>query len=294
MFKSNFLLVIFIVVITSLFAETWIYEREVVIIPVGEKENEIRLNYNEYEERSGPTSFAIDEDENIYIKTSRGNILKKFDKTGKYICSSKFEKGCGDFIRFIGYHNGMIYTMNGHSIKTSPVVRRYDKELNLIDCHKIKKDYERQWIGLYFISNYKGDFGLLINRSPQSISFRKIELQNNHWRMVGTKLMDFSYKKVDLKQYCDAIAFHFTNYDNHHNLYFEALTGYKIKNKIYIISSNGKVIETNILLDNAGYHEIFFSDTTNIFISRAGDVYNIIPLKDGFRFVKWHKIREEK
>ena len=106
MCKKNLLLAIFFIVITSLFAETWIYEKEVVIIPIGEKENEIRLNYTGVDITAGPTSFAIDEDENIYIRTSRKNILKKFDKTGKYICSSKFEKGLGDYIRFIGYNNG--------------------------------------------------------------------------------------------------------------------------------------------------------------------------------------------
>ena len=76
------LLAIFMLMITGLFAETWIYEKKVVIIPIGEKGNEIRLNYDNKELQSGPTSFAIDEDENIYIRTSRANILKKFDKTG--------------------------------------------------------------------------------------------------------------------------------------------------------------------------------------------------------------------
>jgi hypothetical protein len=293
MCKRTFLLTIFFVVITSLFSETWIYEKEVVIIPVGEEEHEIRLNYNDKEMQSGPTSFAIDEEENIYIRTSRKNILKKFDKNGKYICSSKFEKGLGDAIRFIGYNNGIIYTMSGNST-TNPVIRRYDKELNLIDCHKIKKDFKRQWIGLSFICNYKNEFGFLSNHSPQNISFRKIDLQDNHWRMRGTKLMDFDYNKVDLQKHCQANAFQFINYDNNDNLYFVALTGFKKLNKILIEKKSETVIKTNLLIDMGAYHGIAFMDGCNPFVSREGDVYNIIPLKDGFRFVKWHKIREEK
>ena len=84
--------------------------------------------------------------------------------------------------------------MNGHSPEiTSAVIRRYDKNLNLIDCHRLKKDYARQWVGLNFISNYKGRIGLLRNSNPKHISFSKIELQNNYWRMIPARLMDFSY-----------------------------------------------------------------------------------------------------
>ena len=292
MCKRTFLLTIFFIMLTSLFSETWIYEKEVIIIPVGEKENEIRLNYNGVDMTSGPTSFTIDEDENIYIRTSRKNILKKFDKNGKYVCSSKFEKGLGDAIRFIGYHKNVIYTKSGDA--RNPVIRRYDKELNLIDCYKIKKDFKRQWIGLHFISNYKGDFGFLSNSNPQNISFRKIDLQDNHWRMRETKLMDFDYNKIDLQKHCEAIGFQFRNFDNRDNLYFEALTGFKKLDKIFIVSKNGDVIKTNILIDRCTYHDITFMDSTHSFISREGNVYNIIPLKDGFRFIKWYKTREER
>jgi hypothetical protein len=79
MCKRIFLLAIFFVVITPLFSETWIYEKEVVIIQVGEEENEISVIDHEFEQDEGPTSFTIDEDENIYIRTRRKNIIKKFD-----------------------------------------------------------------------------------------------------------------------------------------------------------------------------------------------------------------------
>ena len=285
------LFVLFIFAV-GLFSETWIYKREVIIIPVGDKENEIKINYNKYEMGAGPTSFVLDEDENIYIRIGIKNIIKKFDKNGKYICSSKSERGCGDVVRFLGYNKGIIYTMSGDA--NNPAIRRYDKDLNYIDCHKIKKDFKRQWIGLSFITNYKGDIGFLSNTNPKKIKFRRIELQDNYWRMINDKLFDFSYPKVDLTPYCRALGFHFINYDANDNLYFLALTGYKIKNKIYIVTRDGKVIETNILLDRVSYHGIAFSNSVTIFVSRKGDIYNLIPLLDGVRFVKWHKIREEK
>lgn len=293
MLKRTFLLAVLVIAITSLFAETWIYEKEVIVIPVGEEENEIRLNYNGFEMSTGPTSFTIDEDENIYIRTSRGNILKKFDKNGNFICSSKFEKGLGDYIRYIKYNDGIIYTMSGNST-TNPVIRRYDKELKLVDYHKLKKDFKKQMIGIGFISNYKGEIGFLRHYSPKKITFKKIVLQDNSWRMIGTELMDFNYKKVDLQKHCKANAFLFRDFDKNGNLYFEALTGYKKLDKIIIEKQDGIVIKTNILIDRGAYHGIAFMDICIPFVSRDGNVYNIIPLKDGFRVLKWHKIREEK
>ena len=199
----------------------------------------------------------------------------------------------GDYIRFIGYNDGIIYTMSGNST-TNPVIRRYDKKLNLIDCYRIKKDFKRQMIGIGFISNYRGEIGFLRHYSPNKITFRKIELQNNHWRMRETKLMDYNYKKVDLQKHCDANAFLFRDFDKNGNLYFEALTGYKKLDKIIIIDKTSKIINTNILIDRCSYHEIGFMDVTKPFVSRSGNVYNIIPLKDGFRFIKWYKTGEEK
>ena len=291
--KRMMLLAIFVLMITGLFAETWIYEKKVVIIPIGEKENEIRLNYDNKELQSGPTSFAIDEDENIYIRTSRANILKKFDKNGNYICSSEFEKGLGDYIRFIGYHNNIIYTRSGGNPEKT-IVRRYDKDLNIIDYHKIQKTHEHQIVGLSFISNYKGDYGFLRHYHPKKITFQKLKLQGKYWHLRYTKLMDFDYPKVNLQKYCDANAFHFRNFDSEQNLYFEALTGYNKLDKIIIVNQSGKVIKTNILIDIYSYHKIAFRYGTKPFVSRSGNVYNIIPLKDGFRFIKWYKIREEK
>ena len=291
MFKRNLLSVIFIVVITTLFAETWIYEKEVVIIPIGEEEHEIRLNYTGVDMTDGPTSFAIDEDENIYIKTSRKNILKKFDKNGKYICSSKFEKGLGDGIRFIGYQNNVIYTMSGNA--QNPVIRRYSKELNLIDCHKIKKDYERQWIGLFFISNYKGDFGLLSNSNPKNISFKKIDLQDNNWQMRGTKLMDFEYEKVDLKKiWSTEIGYRFINFDYGRNLYFEIYN--KPKTGLGIMTETGKAIDTNIEFDRSSNNGLSFSDRAYPFVSRDGIIYQLLPFKDRMEFIKWHITGVEK
>ena len=287
------ILFVLLVFISGLFSETWIYKREVVIIPVGEKENEISLNDYKDGQQEGPTRFVVDEDENLYLKTSRLNIIKKFDKNGNYICSSKFIKGCGDFIRFLGYSNGTVYTMSANST-TNPVVRRYDKDLNYIDCHIIKKDFERQMIGIGFITNYKNEIGFLRHYSPNKITFKKLVLENNYWRMKKTKLMDFSYKKVDLSKYCKAIGFVFVNYDKNNNLYFQALIGNNVKDKIFIVTPEGKVIKTNILLDDAELHGMLYFDFTKIYISREGVIYNILPLVDGFRYVKWRKVREEK
>jgi hypothetical protein len=112
--------------------------------------------------------------------------------------------------------------------------------------------------------------------------------------MIGTNLMDFNYKKVDLQKHCQANAFQFINFDNNDNLYFVAMTGFKKLDKIIIENKSGTVIKTNILLDRTSYHDIHFMFSTKLFVSREGNVYNIIPLKDGFRFVKWHKTGEEK
>ena len=106
--------------------------------------------------------------------------------------------------------------------------------------------------------------------------------------------MDFDYPKVNLQKYCEANAFQFRNFDNKQNLYFEAYTGYKKLDKIIIVNQSGKVIRTNILTDKYSYHEIAFSNLPKLFVSRNGNIYNIIPLVDEFRFIKWYKIREEK
>jgi hypothetical protein len=291
MCKRIFLLAIFFVVITPLFSETWIYEKEVVIIQVGEEENEISVIDHEFEQDEGPTSFTIDEDENIYIRTRRKNIIKKFDKNGKYVCSSKLEKGLGDAIRFLGYNNNIIYTMSGDA--RNPVIRRYDKFLNLIDCHKIKKDYERQWIGLHFISNYKGDFGFLSWGMPGA--FKQIVLKYDFWRLRSEKFMDFSYKKIDFKKYWAIdIGYRFINYDNKERMYFEMYNKPKTKTELGIVFSDGKIIKTNIKFDHPVCHNLHFDEMPYPLVRREGKIYNIVPLKDRVEFIKWHKIQEEK
>ena len=137
----------------------------------------------------------------------------------------------------------MIYTLNGHGTGRHPIFRRYDKELNLIDCHKIKKDYERQWIGLHFISNYKGDFGFLNWGMPDA--FKKIILFDSFCKLRSEKFMDFSIKKIEIQKYWSIdIGYRFINFDNKKRMYFEMYNKPKTKTELGIVCSDGKIIKT--------------------------------------------------
>ncbi|MCD4828436.1 MAG: hypothetical protein K8R90_03275 [Candidatus Cloacimonetes bacterium] len=275
-------------------AETWIYEKTVVELPMGEAENQLGLilapdGYEELD--SGPTSFTIDEDENVYVLTRRKNIIKKFDKDGNYLCSSKYEGGVGDAIRFLGYHDGMIYTMSGDL--RVPCIRRYTRELELVDYHRIRTRNSRYY-GLSFIENTNGDYGFLSNNNPQRVNFCRFQLFDNEYSIAGADLFDFDFKKVDLsKIWPTGIGYRFLGYDNNFHFYIENLKGPLMATELGITTREGAFIHTNVEFDYHFTHGIHLIDIINLVISRDGCIYHILITEESIQFIKWERIRVE-
>ncbi len=290
-----FLLAIVLMAYSLLVAETWIYEKTVVELPMGEAENQLSLVLvpDGYEEMdSGPTSFTIDEDENIYILTRRKNIIKKFDRNGNFICASKYEKGAGDVIRFLGYHNGMVYTMSWGSDR--PYVRRYNKDLEYIGCSSLHKE-RGPTVGLSFIESNADKFGLLIYDGPQAIQAGELVLQNNQYHLKKMKLFDFTYKPVDLKKMWHSdIGYRFINYDRDNYLYFENLVAPLTATELGIVTEKGDFISTNVVFDSNLVHDVHFYDRVYPFVSKSGVAYSLVVSKDKIEYVRWYKTGVEK
>ncbi|MCD4828433.1 MAG: hypothetical protein K8R90_03260 [Candidatus Cloacimonetes bacterium] len=275
-------------------AETWIYEKTVVELPMGEADNQLSLRLApeccegmDEGMDEGPTSFTIDEDENIYVITRRKDIIKKFDRYGNYICSSEYERNAGGPIRFLGYHDGMIYTMSGDS--RAPYIRRYTRELELVDCHKVRKQ-EGSFTGLSFIENNSGNFGLLRNSDPRAIGATELVLNNNQYSLQRMDLFDFQYRPVDLKEkWATNIGYRFINHDRDNNLYIENLIAPLTATALGIITENGDFIYTDVVFDSHIVHGIHFYDRIYPVVSKSGIVYNLLVTEDNIELIRWQK-----
>ncbi len=292
---KNFTFAIMLMVCSLLAAETWIYEKTVVELPMGEAENQLSLQLvpEGYEELdSGPTSFTVDEEENIYILTRRKNIIKKFDVNGNFICASKDEKGAGDVIRFLGYHDGMIYTMSGDM--SVVCVRRYSMNLELVDYHTVKQG-GRFYYGFSFIESYQGKLGLMIYDGPQAIQAGELVLQNNQYHLKSMELFDFTYKPVDLKKIWHTdIGYRFMNYDRDNYLYFENLVAPLTATELGVVSQDGSFIYTNVVFDSHIAHHIHFIDRVWPIISKDGIAYNLVIKENAIEYEIWRKSGVEK
>ncbi len=275
-------------------AETWIYEKTVVDLPMGEAEDQLSLilapdGYEAMDE--GPTSFTIDEDENIYVKTRRKDIIKKFDRYGNYICSSEYERNAGGAIRFLGYHDGMIYTMSWGS--SNPYIRRYTRDLEFIDCHKVKPGDENL-SGLAFLVNPKGELGLITNNNPQNVRLSLMELVNGQYALRNTNLFDFEYAKIDLENaWPTGLGYRFLNFDDNCVFYIENLKGRLMTSELGIATKEGAFIHTNVEFDFSFNHGVNFYDRIHPLISRDGCIYHILITEKSIQFIKWERIRVE-
>ena len=274
-------------------AETWIYEKTVVELPMGEEEDQLslRLVPEGYEGLAeGPTSFTVDEDENIYVRTRRKNIIKKFDKDGNFICSSEYEKGAGDVIRFLGYHDGMIYTMSWGS--DDPYIRRYTRDLDFVDCHRVMPGSENL-SGLSFLENSKGELGFVVNNNPNIVRLSLIELINGYYALRSSKLFDLdNANKLDLKTvWPTSLGYRFLNIDDQFNIYIENLKGRLMTSELGIVAREGAFIHTNVEFDFSFNHEVSLIDRINPVISRDGCIYHILVTEEHIQFIKWQKAR---
>ncbi len=287
--------ILFLMAIGLLLAETWIYEKTVVELPMGEEEGQLslRLVPEGIEELdAGPTSFTVDEDENIYVLTRRKDIIKKFDKNGNFICASKYERNAGDVIRFLGYHNGMIYTMSYGSDR--PWVRKYNRNLEIIDSYLIQKP-ENTFNGLSFIESNSGKFGLLRNSGPQNIEASELVLSNNVYHYKKMELFDLPYKPVDLQSVWPSdIGYRFMNFDTSNNLYFERYIAPGCATDLGIINNNSEFVFTNVVLDSHIAHGIHFYNRVFPVVTKNGNIYNIVVTEEKIEFIHWYKIGEEK
>ncbi len=286
----HFLLAIVLMACSLLTAETWIYEKTVVKLPMGEEDGQLSVRYMD-NMHEGPTSFTIDEDENIYVKTRRKNIIKKFDKNGNFICASKYEKGAGDVVRFIGYHDGYIYTMSGDLRVVC--LRRYTRDLDLHDFHLIQAQ-PNTFYGRSFIESNSGDFGLLRGSNPKAISASKLVLQNNVYHFHKMELFDSSYKPVELQSvWSSEIGHRFMDYDTSGNLYFERYIPHEA-NDMGIIDSKGYFISTNVIFESNKEHHIAFMDSIYPIVLKNGIVYNLLVTEERIELIRWYKTGEEK
>ncbi len=282
--------ILFLMAIGLLLAETWIYEKTVVELPMGEEEGQlsVRIVPRDYDcLDEGPTSFTVDEDENIYLLTRRKNIIKKFDKNGNFVCASKYEGCAGDVIRFLGYHDGMVYTMSGDM--SVVCVRRYSMNLELVDYHTVIQG-GGFYYGFSFIESYQGKFGLLIYDGPKAIQAGELVLINSQYHLESMELFDFTYKPVDLKKvWRSEIGYRFMNYDRDNYLYFENMVAPLTATELGIVTENGDFISTNVVFDSNLVHDVHFYDRVYPFISKSGVAYNLVVSKDKIEYVRWYK-----
>jgi len=281
-----------VLVCSLLAAETWIYEKTVVELPMGEGEGQLSLRrWDDMHE--GPTSFTVDEDENIYVLTRHKNIIKKFDRNGNYLCSSKYEEGAGDVIRFLGYHDGMIYTMSGDL--RIPCIRRYTESLELQDYHLIADKNNNTFYGLSFIESNSGRFGLLRNSDPRVIIASELVLLNNQYQFAPMDLFGNSYKPIDLRSVWPSdIGYRFINYDTYQNLYIEKYVAPLTATELGIVNEKGDFISTNIVFDSHIVYDIQFMDRVYPIVLKSGIVYNLLITEDNIELIRWHKTGAEK
>jgi len=283
-----------VLVCSLLAAETWIYEKTVVELPMGEAENQLSLQLvpEGFEELdAGPTSFTVDEDENIYVLTRHKNIIKKFDRNGNYLCSSKYEEGAGDIIRFLGYYDGMIYTMSGDL--RVPCIRRYTEELYLVDYHRIRTR-NTAFYGLRFIENSSGEYGFLNNDNPQHVNITTFQLDNNEYDIVKSSLFHFKYMIIDLSNVWPSdIGYSFLDYDDEFNQYIENHKGRLMMSELGIITQGGTFIHTNVEFDFSFNHGVNLIDRINPVILRNGSIYHLLVTKQNIQFIKWERTRIE-
>ncbi len=271
-------------------AETWIYEKTVVELPMGEGEGQLSVRrWDDMHE--GPTSFTIDEDENIYVLTRRKDIIMKFDRNGAYICSSQYVKGAGDPIRFLGYHDGIVYTMSGNSDR--PWVRRYNQNLEFIDSYPIQKP-KNTFNGLSFIENKSGQFGLLRNSDPRNISASELVLSNNAYQYENMELFDATYKPVELHSvWPSEIGYRFMNNDTLGNLYFEKYVAPGCATELGVVNPQGGFVSTNVVFDTHMAYGIYFYDRIMPIVAKNGNAYNLLLTEKRIEYVRWQKIGEE-
>ncbi len=272
-----------VLVCSLLAAETWIYEKTVVELPMGEGEGQLSLRrWDDMHE--GPTSFTVDEDENIYVLTRHKNIIKKFDRNGNYLCSSKYEEGAGDVIRFLGYHDGMIYTMSGDLRVVC--IRKYTRDLELFDFHLIQAQ-PNTFYGRSFIESNSGKFGLLQGSGPQSIAASEIILSGNTYTFERMKLFDFPRKPVDMQSvWPSEIGYRFMNFDTSNNLYFERYIRNQA-NDLGIIDAEGKFVSTNVVFESNYEHRIAFMDSIYPIALKNGIIYNLLITEEKIEIIRW-------
>lgn len=298
---KQFLILILVLICFLIYAETWNYEMQKITIPVGNSENEILVKESSKEDMldEGPTQFKIDEDENIYILDQKQ--IKKFDENGIYLNSTQET----DLIihSFVVYEK-MIWSICGNH-RNEVFLRRFSEKCDLFDTHQIENRKSSLEI------NQFGKVGLKLSyNSFLEFSFIGNKLKTKDTKYFKDVIFDFSpyqnkqniiFLENDNETYDlntlwpEAVilyssGIYYSGFDEEGNLYFELFTSEQ-KSNLGIISNQGRIYETNIELPNYNKFGLDFGKGIDCFISKNGDVYQMIPMKDKIEIRKWTRLK---
>ena len=264
-------------------AETWIYEKTVVNLPMGEEDDQLSLIYQD-DMHFGPSSFAVDEDGNVYIRTRHGNIIKKFDKSGNYICSTQPVQVAGICIRYLGYNEGYVFAnCDGDN---HPYLRVFSVDLELV-AHSSRGGVIEN---VNFFRGTINEYGRFVNGRVhphvglgQRIAGQRV-VRRSWFEAVNDSIRFYALNSIWPTEF----GYRFLNFDNVGNLYFERYILHEA-NDLGIVNNKGEFVFTNVVFESHKEHGIFFMDSTHPFITRDGLVYMLLVTEEKIELVCWRK-----